>query len=168
MVDLKMNSFLNFKGRDKFEDGKGEMLIKMNSLFNVVDECGEKIDEGSLQRFLGEMVWFPSLALKGYISWEQINENTAKATMSYKGSSGSGTFYFNSNGELTKFSALRFKGNEAGAKRYQWEINITDYGTFEGIKVPVKMTSTWKLDNEDWTWLKMEVTDIRYNKNAIN
>lgn len=50
-VDVKMNSVLTFQGRDKFENGKGEMLIKLNSLFNIVDAEGEKMDEGSLQRF---------------------------------------------------------------------------------------------------------------------
>lgn len=167
-VDVKMNSFLNFQGRDKFVDGKGEMLIKMNSLFNVVNERGEKLDEGALQRYLGEMVWFPSLALSPFITWEQIDKNTAKATMEYKGTSGSGTFYFNSNGYVTKFSALRYKDNEANAKRHIWEINISDYKRFEGIKVPSKMTATWKLDDKDWTWLKMEVTDIKYNENACH
>jgi hypothetical protein len=165
-VEAKMNSLMNFQGRDKFTDGKGEMLIKMNSLFTVVNERGEKLDEGTLQRYLGEMVWFPSLALSSYITWEQIDENTAKATMTYKETSGSGTFYFNSKGEVTKFSALRYKGNEIDAKRYNWEMNILDYKIFEGIKVPAKMTSTWKLEDKDWTWLKMEVTDIRYNQNA--
>ncbi|MBL7872461.1 MAG: hypothetical protein JNM78_12665 [Cyclobacteriaceae bacterium] len=165
-VDVKMNSLLNFQGRDKFDDGKGEMLIKMNSLFTIVNEHGEKLDEGTLQRYLGEMVWFPSLALSPYITWEQIDENEAKATMTYTGTSGSGTFYFNSNGDVTKFSALRYKGNETNAKKYNWEMNILDYKTFKGIKVPAKMTSTWKLDDKDWTWLKMEVTDIKYNEDA--
>ncbi|WP_420322191.1 DUF6544 family protein [Flagellimonas sp.] len=165
-VDVKMNSVLNFQGRDKFEDGKGEMLIKMNSLINVVNEKGEKLNEGTLQRYLGEMVWFPSLALSPNISWEQIDNNTVKATMTYKGTTGSGAFYFNSNGDVTKFSALRYKGNETDAKRHEWEMNITGYKIFEGIKVPAKMTSTWKLDEEDWTWLKLEVTDIEYNMNA--
>jgi hypothetical protein len=166
-VDAKMNSFLNFQGRDKFDNGNGKMLIKLNSLFNIVNEHGEKLDEGTLQRYLGEMVWFPTLALSPYITWELIDENTAKASMTYKGTSGSGKFYFNSNGDVTKFSALRYKGNEANAKRHEWEMNITDYKIFEGIKVPARMTSTWKLDYKDWTWLKMEVTDIKYNKNAI-
>lgn len=166
VVDVKMNSLLNFQGRDKFEDGKGEMLIKMNSFINVVNERGEKLDEGTLQRYLGEMVWFPSLALSPYITWEPIDDNTAKATMSYKGTSGSGTFYFNSNGDVVQFSALRYKGNEAKAKRYRWEMNISDYRTFEGIKVPARMTSTWKLDEGDWTWLKLAVTDIKYNENV--
>jgi hypothetical protein len=165
-VDVKMNSILSFQGRDKFDDGKGEMLIKLNSLFNIVNERGEKLDEGTLQRYLGEMVWFPSLALSPFITWQQIDENTAKGTMTYKGNSGSGTFYFNSNGQVTKFSALRYKGNEKDAEKYNWEMNIFDYKTFEGIKVPAKMTSTWKLDEKDWTWLKLEVTDIKYNKNA--
>ena len=91
-VDVKMNSLLNFQGLDKFENGKGEMLIKINSLINVVNEQGKKLDEGTLQRYLGEMVWFPSLALSPYITWVQINDTTAKATMSYKGTHGSGTF----------------------------------------------------------------------------
>ncbi len=165
-VDVKMNRFMHFQGRDKFEDGKGEMLIKLNSLFHIVNERGEKLDEGTLQRYLGEMVWFPSLALSPYIIWEEIDEHTAKAFMSYKGTSGSGTFYFNANGDVTKFSALRYNGNESDAKRYNWEMNILGYRTFEGIKVPAKMSSTWKLDDKDWTWLKMEVTDIKYNKNT--
>lgn len=165
-VDVKMNSLLNFQGRDKFENGKGEMLIKMNSLINVINEKGEKLDEGSLQRYLGEMVWFPSLALSPYIAWERINDTTAKATMIYKGTKGSGTFYFNPNGDVTKFSALRYKSNEAESKRHVWTMDISKYKKFKGIKVPAKMTSTWKLDEGDWTWLKLKVTNIKYNKNA--
>lgn len=165
-VDVKMNSLLYFQGRDKFDDGKGEMLIKINSLFNIVNERGEKLDEGTLQRYLGEMVWFPSLALSSYITWEQIDENTAKATMTYKGTSGSGTFYFNTRGDFIKFSALRFYGNEPDAKRYEWVLDVLDYKSFEGIKVPSQMTATWKLENQDWTWLKLEITDIKYNNNA--
>jgi len=163
-VDAKMNSLLSFQGRDKFANGRGEMLIKMNALVNIVNEEGEKMDEASLQRYLGEMVWFPSLALSPYITWESVDDTTAKATMTYQGTTGSGTFFFNAMGDITKFSALRYKGNEADAQRYQWIMNISDYNSFEGIKVPVKMTSTWKLDDGDWTWLKLEVTDIKYNK----
>jgi hypothetical protein len=167
-VEVSMNRFLYAVGRDKFENGKGQMLIKMNALLKVVNEKGEKLDEGTIQRYLGEMVWFPSLALSPYITWEPIDKTTAKATMTYKGITGSGTFYFNANGEVNQFSALRYKGNEPNAKRYDWIMNITDYNTFEGIKVPSKMTSTWKLDEGDWTWLTLEVTDLKYNKTAYH
>lgn len=165
-VHVNMNSLLYAVGRDKYENGKGEMLIKMNALVNVVHEKGEKLDEGTLQRYLGEMVWFPSLALSPYITWEPIDDYTAKATMTYKGTTGSGTFHFNAQGAVTQFAARRYKGNEPDAQRYDWTMNITDYQTFEGIQVPSKMTSTWKLDEGDWTWLQLEVTDIKYNQHA--
>lgn len=163
VVKAKMNSFLNFQGRDKFVEGHGEMLIKLNSLFTIVNEPGDKLDEGSIQRYLGEMVWFPSLALSPYITWEELSETSAKATINYKGTQGSGTFYFNKSGELIKFSALRFKENTSDAKRYWWVLEVEDYKIFEGIKVPSIMKATWQMENTDWTWLKLEIIDIQYN-----
>ena len=167
-VDVEMNTLMKFKGRDKFVDGKGEMLIKMNSLIKVVDEQGEKLDEGTIQRYLGELVWFPSLAISPYITWEQIDEFSARATINYRNTSGSGIFVFNEKGDFVKFTALRFNGNEPEAKRYEWVLTVDNYAVFENIKVPSKMKATWKLDEGDWTWLDLEITDIRYNENAID
>lgn len=161
-ADVKMNRLINFQGRDKFEDGKGAMLIKLNGLINVVNERGEKLDEGTLQRFLGEMVWFPSMAAMPYITWEPIDDSAAKATMSYRGTSGSGTFRFHPNGDVAGFSAMRYRGNDAQAEKQEWTMNISAYKTFEGIRVPAVMSSTWKTDEGDWTWLKLEVTDLTY------
>lgn len=162
-VNMKMAPLIKIKGRDKFIDGKGEMLIKINSLINVVNEKGTRMDEGTLQRILGELVWFPSLALSPYINWEAIDDTSAKATMTYKGTTGSGTFYFNENGDFIKFVALRFMGNKPDAKRYPWVLTVDDYTVFEGIKVPSKMKATWILETGDWTWLDLEINSIKYN-----
>ncbi|MDK2910056.1 MAG: hypothetical protein PWR20_1623 [Bacteroidales bacterium] len=166
VVDVKMKSWLHFSGRDKFEKGKGQMLIKVNSLIPVVNEKGNKLDEGTLQRYLGEIVWFPSLALSPYIAWEPLDENSAKATMTYNGTSGSGVFYFNSDGDFLKFSALRYKENTPEARRYEWVIQAEEYMWFEGIRVPSRLTATWKLEAGDWNWLKLQIVDIHYNENA--
>ena len=162
-VNMKMAPLIKIKGRDKFVAGKGEMLIKINSLINVVNEKGTRMDEGTLQRFLGELVWFPSLALSPYISWEAIDDSSAKATMTYKETTGSGTFYFNDKGDFVKFVALRFMGNKSDAKRYPWVLTVEDYAVFEGIKVPSKMKATWELEDGDWTWLDLEISSIEYN-----
>ena len=78
-VNMKMSPLIKVRGRDKFVDGRGEMLIKMNSIINVVNEKGPRMDEGTLQRFLGELVWFPSLALSPYIEWEAIDKKNGKS-----------------------------------------------------------------------------------------
>lgn len=166
-VALDMMPIINIKGRDKFVDGKGEMLIKMNSLIPIVNERGKKLDESSMQRYLGEMVWFPSLALSPFVTWEAIDDFSAKATMNYKGTRGSGTFYFNENGDFIKFIALRYKGNKTDSKRYSWVLTVDGYAEFEGISVPSKMEATWKLDKSDWTWLKLEIAEIKYNENSL-
>ena len=162
-VNMNMSPVMNIKGRDKFVDGKGAMLIRMNSLINIVNEKGEKLDEGTIQRYLGEMVWYPTMALSPYITWESIDASTARATISYMGTTGSGVFHFNEKGDFVKFVALRYKGNEAGAKRYEWVITVNDYAEFEGIKVPSKMEATWRFDEGDWTWLKLDVEKMKYN-----
>lgn len=166
-VDVKMNSMINFKGRDKFKDGKGEMLVTLNSLIPIVDEKGDKLSESSLQRYLGEMVWFPSLALSPHITWSEENDSSATATLDYKGTKGNGTFYFNPEGDFIKFSTWRYKGNGPDATKYKWVLLVAEHKIVEGIKIPSKMTATWELEKEDWTWLKLEIMDIRYNERAV-
>jgi len=166
-VRMQMPPFIHIVGRDKFMDGKGEMLIKLFSVIDLVNEKGPKMDEGTIQRFLGEIVWFPSAALSPYITWEAIDAFSAKATMIYKGTKGSGIFYFNEEGDFVRYVALRYKGNEPDAKRYEWVIDVTERAVMNNVKIPVKMTATWKLDGGDWTWLDLEVTDIKYNTDAM-
>ena len=162
-VQMNMSQFLKFRGRDKFVDGRANMLIRMNSLVNIVNAKGEKLDEASLQRYLAELVWYPSMALSPYITWEAIDEHSARASLSYRGTKGSGVFYFNDEGDFVKFIAQRYKGNKPDDKRYEWVITGSDYTAFEGIRVPSKMNVTWRLEEGDWTWLRLEVEDIIYN-----
>jgi hypothetical protein len=162
-VRLKMVPFVSVLGRDKFIDGKGEMHMTLNGLFNLGKETGEKMDEGTLQRYLGETVWFPSGMVSPHISWEELDANSAKATMNFKGTTGSGAFYFNNEGIFEKFIALRYMGNAADSKRYEWIITAHKHAEFNGIKIPSKMEATWMLESGPWTWLKLEITDIRYN-----
>jgi hypothetical protein len=166
-VLVKMNPFLFFHGKDKFSDGQGSMLIRLNALLPVVQESGPKIDEGSLQRYLGELVWFPSLALSRHIEWKYLSESTAQATLTYKGASGRGIFHFNDEGDFTRFSAMRFMGNDPEAPRREWILDVQEYATFEGLYIPSLMTATWKLEDSDWTWLQLRIEEVQYNEQAV-
>jgi len=162
-VQLTMNPLMNIIGRDKFEDGKGEMLIKLWSIFPIVDaKENQKINQGTLQRFLAEIVWFPSAALSPYITWKHIDEKSAKATINYKGTTGSGIFYFKDSGEFLKFSAMRYKDIEKDSKLMEWTVESLKTKEFNSIKIPSELKATWKLEDGDWTWLKLKITDIKY------
>ncbi len=165
-VEMEMSPLISIKGRDKYVDGRGEMLIKMNSLINVVNEKGPRMDEGTLQRYLGELVWYPSAAYSPYVSWEQLDDHSARATLTWGGVTGSGIFYFDKDYNFIKFEALRYMGNKEDAPQYPWIITVDDYALFDGIKVPSRMQATWKLDEGDWTWLKLVIEDLKYNIDA--
>lgn len=162
-IKLNMMPLITITGRDKFVDGKGEMQMKLNGALSLGKESGSKMDEGTLQRYLGETVWFPWAVLDKNIIWEEIDSLTAKATMTYKGTTGSGTFHFNANGDFVKFSAWRYKGNDPNARRHEWIITANGHAIFDGVKIPSKCHATWMLDERPWTWCELEVTDLVYN-----
>ena len=58
---------------------------------------------------------------------------------------------------------LRYMGNDPEAKQYEWVITVDEYAKFEGIKIPSKCQATWKLDEGDWTWCVLEITELSYN-----
>lgn len=162
-IGVQMNSIINVVGRDKFENGNGEMSIRMFSLVPIADaKNSEKVNEATLQRYLAEIVWFPSAVLSPYIKWESIDDHSAKAILNYQGTEGSGIFHFDNKGEFIMFTAMRFKDIKDDEPKL-WTVNAIKTEERNGIKIPVECEAKWKLGNEDWTWLKLKITDIEYN-----
>ncbi len=72
-------------------------------------------------------------------------------------------FHFNKRGYLTGCSANRYKGGSKDAVRRKWVVTTKEYAVMNGIKMPVKSEATWKLKTGDFTWYKLEITEIEYN-----
>ncbi|WP_062062925.1 DUF6920 family protein [Aquimarina longa] len=162
-IKTEMNAILSVVGRDKFENGKGEMLIKLLSLIPISNaRNSEKVNQATLQRFLAEIVWFPSASLNQHIKWESINDYSAKATMEYKGTKGSGEFYFDENGNFKKVVAMRYK-DATDAEPTKWTVIATKIEDRNGIKIPTECDANWYLEDGKWNWLKLKIRDIKYN-----
>lgn len=155
---------IDIVGRDKYVDGHGNMLIKLLALVPIADAKGPETDQGSLLRNLGEICWIPSAALRDYIRWEQPDSLSAKATMTHGGITASGVFRFDAAGDLISFEARRYYDRKEGATLENWLVRNTGYGEFEGIRMPVKSEVTWKLAGGDYTWLKLEIVEVEYNR----
>lgn len=162
-VKMEMSPLITIHGRDRFDNGKGQMKMWVNNIIRVVNGKGDKLDHGTLIRYLGELVWYPTFALNPMVKWETIDDYSAKATLSINGTTGSGTFYFDDNGQFIRFETMRYLGADADAKKYNWIMKVDGYDTFEGIQIPSSMSATWVLDDGEWTWLKLKIADIRYN-----
>jgi hypothetical protein len=164
-VKVNMAPGLHLAGRDTLIEGRGRMNIKLLSLVPVVDARGEAIDQGTLVRFLSEILWFPSAALSDYIRWEELEGNRARAVMTRGDVTVSGIFTFGESGDPSGFRAKRYYDRKGGATLEDWHVSLPadGYREFEGRRVPARASVTWKLDEGDYHWLDLEITSIEYN-----
>ncbi len=162
-ISTQMNSIINVVGRDKFQNGHGEMIIKLFSLLPVAEAKNhEHVDKATLQRYLAEIVWYPSAALSSYIKWDSLSEYSALATMEFRGTKGSGEFHFDEKGTFKKFVAMRYQDINSVIPT-EWTVVATKTEERNGIKIPVNCEASWKLESGNWTWLKLKIKDIEYN-----
>ncbi len=150
-------------GRDLFQNGQGEMLIKLGGLIPVVNIADNlKLSESTMQRYLGEIVWFPSEAVSPYIKWEPIDGYSARATMSFEGTEGTAVFHFDDQGKPVKFVASRYRDiNDENPT--EWVVTIKEIQNVNGIRIPTRLETTWMLDEDEFTWYQFEIYDVRYN-----
>jgi len=165
-VDIKMAPLVHIVGKDQYIDGRGNMLIKLLSLIPVANASGKEIDQGTLLRYLSEIMLVPTAALSDTIQWEGIDSKSAKATMSYKGVTASGVFTFNEKGEILNFVAQRYGDFGGGYQMETWCAEITEYREFNGFKVASKGDIIWKFKTGDYHWYHFEVKEIEYNELA--
>lgn len=164
---IKPAPFLSIKARDKFYEGKGNMLIKLLAFIKIADASGYEVDQSTLVRYLNEAVWFPTAYLNDYIQWEPIDSNSAKAAISYRGVTASAIFYFNEKGELTNIVAERYMDIDGQFVMETWSTPIKEYKEIKGIMIPVKGEAVWNLDSGDFSYVRLEITDIEYNNPSI-
>lgn len=155
-------------GRDLFTNGIGKMQIKIAGMFPVVNIANNiKINEATIQRYLGEIIWFPSAALSPYIEWESIGEYTAKATMSYGDTTGSVIFEFSKQWDILTIKAYRYKDVNDDEKT-EWIATIKQTSIYNGLRIPSELEAAWILDDGKFTWYKFKIVDVQYNQFVID
>lgn len=145
--------------RDKYANGSGNMLVKLGGILNMVDAKGVEIDQGSMMRYFNEMMWFPTAFLGDNVSWKAIDDNSAEVTFSDSGKSVNAKMYFDEAGRLVNFIARRYRD----ADLETWSTPITEYGEFEGLKLPIRGHGVWNLSSGDLVYIEIQLTEVEYN-----
>ncbi len=147
-------------GRDKLQDGQGHMLIQPLYLFTASNSTGKEVNQGTLLRYLAESAWFPQAAVSKYITWQSVNENQARATITYGDNTASGIFTFDPEGRVIAFEAKRFGEFDGVFRKETWSVATLGFRDFGGITVGHENEVTWKLPEGDFLWLRMHLSNI--------
>ncbi|WP_266364657.1 DUF6544 family protein [Tellurirhabdus rosea] len=167
-TQVRMAPLLEMTGRDLYRDGHGNMTIKLLSLVPVADARGNEVDQGTLLRYLSEIIWFPTAALHPYLRWEALDGRSARATMSYGSVTASGTFHFNEAGDVAGFEARRYMEQNGNYSLETWTTRGDTFKTLSGgIRIPTEGAATWKLKSGDFTWFKLTIEALDYNRPVL-
>jgi uncharacterized cupin superfamily protein len=131
----------------------------------LFDQTGAALDQSSLVNCLAESLMIPSFALQDYIKWEPVDDNHAKATITYYGKSVSGIFTFNQTGEMITFETYdRYIVETNGdSKLVKWTASCGNYKKHNGILQPTSLKAAWNYtSDEDFVYFNGENIKILY------
>ena len=150
------------RARDMYAEGAGRMLVKVASLWPVADASGAQTDQAAMMRYLSEMMWFPAAFLAGNISFEAVDDSSARVTLTDHGQTATATLFFDTQGRLTDFVAKRYRTADASDPE-PWSTPVTGYGEFEGLRLPTRGKAIYKLPGRDLEYIDVTVTDLHYD-----
>jgi hypothetical protein len=155
--------------QDMYLNGQGNMHVKLMSAINIVNAKGKEMDEASLMRYFNEMQWFPSSLVSGNVKWEAIDANSARSTLTDRGMTVSALFCFDNEGKITNFIAERGRSTDGGKLvRTKWSTPISEYGTYgNGLRLPSKGEAVWHLDSGEYSYIKLEITEVEYDNPSL-
>lgn len=149
-------------GRDRWAEGRGQMLIKLEGLLPIADAKGPATDQASLLRWLGEICWLPSAALHPSIRWEALDDRAARATLQVGEVQAEGVYTFDETGALQRFEAMRYYDRPEGATLERWRVDTVEQGVRGGLRIPTVSRVTWVLPEGEFHWLDIRIDDAEY------
>jgi len=155
-----------FTAIDSYVNDQGSLKVFLLNLLKVVDSKGSTMDEGELQRWMAESVWFPTNLLPSeMVKWTAVDAHSAKLSFQYKEISFHFMVNFNAIGEITSMQTERYMTDK---KRETWLCNMSNYKDNNGLKIPFSAEVLWRLSSGDFTYAKFEVQKIEYNNHIVS
>lgn len=163
-IYTRMFGIIPFEGRDKYQDGQGNMIGKLLKKMTIFDVTGNEINISAAVTFLSEALIVPSCALQKYIKWQPIDRDNCKGIIDYKGVKAEGIFTFNEKGEMIKFQTEdRYMYMDNGtSEKHRWSGVISDYVEKNGIIIPARFKGVWNLKSGDHEYFDGRLIDVEY------
>ena len=164
-MHTRMAGVFPFEGRDRYHNGSGHMYGKLAKIFTVFNNHSQEVALGGAVILLAESLLEPTIALQKYITWEPVDENTAKATLRNKSLEVSGRFYFNDIGEYIRFESddRPFETSKGKYETRPFSIVMGEYHEAGGYKIPGKVYAAWNLKEGDFTYWEGRISGLKRN-----
>jgi hypothetical protein len=165
---IRMVPLVAVRVRDAYVRGRARMLGKVFGLISVADAADTtQLQEGALQRYLAESVWFPTALLpRNNLRWTPIDDTHARATLTDGATSVSLDFEFGPSGEILGCSTpqrWRAAAGRGGAfEAMPWGGRYGKYEERGGMRVPMEAEVYWLVQGREQPYYRGRNIEIEY------
>lgn len=156
---------LSINVSDSYLEGNGSIKGMLSSIVKLIDSQSQpELNEGALQRFLAEAVWFPTALLPSQgVSWVALDANRAKATISDAGITTSLVFEFNTKGEIVSvYAPARYREISGKFEATPWKGRFSNYININGYLIPEKAEVEWHLKDRVYPYWRAKLKNVTY------
>ncbi|MGA9531572.1 MAG: DUF6544 family protein [Anaerolineales bacterium] len=152
-------------GRDLYAEGQGEMVMRPLGLVPVVDLKGEELAASGLVTIFNDMCLLsPSTLLDSRVSWEPLDDQSARASLTDHGRTVAATLSFNEDGDLAEFTTEdRFMESEGGFVRVPWSTPVSQYRQIGDQRVPTYGKGVWHLADGVFEYAEFHLQSLAIN-----
>ena len=149
---------------DFFADGEMEMKAKIMSTITVVDEKeSEELNRISLRRWLLESPLYPQALLPGGpVTWEAVDDMSARAVIRADGLKADMLFHFNAEGQITHLSAEQDGDLSTPYHGSGEHVTRADYRRIGNMMIPHSFTISRAAKGEIHPFFDAKITSITF------
>jgi uncharacterized RDD family membrane protein YckC len=150
--------------RDSYINGEGSTVAKIAGLITVANlHGGAEMASGALLRYLAEAVWLPTALLPSEgVTWEPIDDRTARATFTDRDTTVSLDFGFGARGEIVSAHTMRYRAVKDTFILTPWSARLADYARVSGMMIPMTSEVEWQLPDTTYPYWRGRTVDAEY------
>jgi hypothetical protein len=150
-------------GYHSYKKGGASMLIRLLSLFPVVNIRGSELLRTETVTFFNDLCLFaPAALIDERIQWKEIDALSVKATYATNNIGISAILYFNEKGQLVNFIS-NDRSSVSEMKAYPFSTPAKNYKNFNGYNLASYGEAIWHYPDGEFVYGKFQVTSIEYN-----
>ena len=164
---IEMMPLVDVRVRDSYIGERGGMRASMLGLYTLTDQAGTpELNQGALQRFLGEAVWFPTVLLPSEtVTWSPRDDRSARVSIRDGDAQVGLVFEFEPEGFVTAMHGDRYREDNGRYSLQPWTIACDDYQARESLLIPLHCEVAWIRDGRTESYWRGRITSVSYGYN---
>ncbi|MCF8260630.1 MAG: hypothetical protein K9J12_07650 [Melioribacteraceae bacterium] len=146
-----------------FKSQGGRARTKLMAIVRTRDDIGISVNKANMLQMLADLMWNPSFLLSSSISWDSIDDFSARCTLMDEFTNVAATFFFDTDNELVRIEAQRPEGTKEDFKRRLWEVRVLEHGNFDGNILPYRVEYVYFAGENEYPYMEIKVNELEYN-----